>query len=154
MELTSKHTQSNGYTLIELMIVIAVVSLLAAIGLSSFLDYVIRARLSDVMMSNRQYKLAVEQSIYDNGVSLANLSEEDRLRKIGYSQTGEAELIEQIAVGDDSSITVTLVNSESLGDAAAAEYTMTPTITGSGAIRWTCNISTVAAQQVLRDVCN
>jgi type IV pilus assembly protein PilE len=70
------HRQSRGFTLIELMIVVGVIGILAAIAYPSYQDYVMRARRVDAqgIMLNIQFlqeKYRVNHPIYEG--TLANL---------------------------------------------------------------------------------
>lgn len=59
-----KKTQ-KGFTLIELMIVVAIIGILAAIAIPSYQNYTRKARFSEVISSAGPYKLAVEECAQD-----------------------------------------------------------------------------------------
>lgn len=58
-------SKQSGFTLIELMIVVAIVAILAAIALPSYQDYLIRSRIPDAT-SNLGAKRARVETYYDN----------------------------------------------------------------------------------------
>lgn len=51
----------KGFTLIELMVVIAIIGLLSAIGVASYQNYVARAQINRVVSELSSYKLGVER---------------------------------------------------------------------------------------------
>jgi type IV pilus assembly protein PilA len=57
----------KGFTLIELMIVVAIIGILAAIALPAYNDYTIRAKVSEVMLGASACKTAVTEFIQANG---------------------------------------------------------------------------------------
>ena len=59
MKFTSTNTQ-QGFTLIELMIVVAIIGILASIAVPSYQTYVKKAKFSEVVMATSPYKTAIE----------------------------------------------------------------------------------------------
>lgn len=62
----------KGFTLIELMIVIAIVGILAAVALPAYQDYTARAQMSEALTLAEGQKAAVVEYFSDNGVFPAN----------------------------------------------------------------------------------
>ena len=65
--------RSCGFTIIELLIVIAIIGILISIALPSYKHYTDRARFSEVMMATAPYKTAVSLSLQE-GVSVDALN--------------------------------------------------------------------------------
>ncbi|MDH0476875.1 prepilin-type N-terminal cleavage/methylation domain-containing protein [Aeromonas caviae] len=59
--------RQSGFTLIELMIVVAIVAILAAIALPAYQDYTRRARASEVVAATGSYKTGVEVCAQSTG---------------------------------------------------------------------------------------
>ncbi|MEP6657907.1 MAG: prepilin-type N-terminal cleavage/methylation domain-containing protein, partial [Betaproteobacteria bacterium] len=64
----------QGFTLIELMIVVAIIGILAAIALPAYKDYTVRAKVSEVILAASSAKNAVAESAQINSVMPATLS--------------------------------------------------------------------------------
>jgi type IV pilus assembly protein PilA len=59
--------KQQGFTLIELMIVVAIIAILAAIALPAYQDYTIRSRVSELAVMASSFKATVAENIANNG---------------------------------------------------------------------------------------
>jgi len=127
-----RHLQS-GFTLIELMIVVAIIGILAAIAIPAYQDYVARTQMSEAMMLAGGAKTAVAEAWMQTGTmptsnTSANLAP-------AASITGK--YVAQVQVGS-SGIVATMKGAGSVAAGIqGATLTLTPTDTG-GAVKWTC----------------
>ena len=61
--------QQSGFTLIELMIVVAIIGILAAIALPAYQDYTVRAKVSEGLVAASALKVGVSESFVDGGIA-------------------------------------------------------------------------------------
>ena len=64
-----KHLQ-KGFTLIELMIVVAIIGILAAVALPAYQDYTIRAKMSEVILGMSACRTSITE-VYQSGPATA-----------------------------------------------------------------------------------
>lgn len=103
MQLKARTQAQKGFTLIELMIVVAIIGILAAVALPQYRTYTTRAKAANAITVGDAYKSAVALCIQENGGSATGCS----IGKAGIPNTVKTKEVEKVDVADGK-ITVTL----------------------------------------------
>ena len=117
----------KGFTLIELMIVVAIIGILAAVALPAYQDYTIRAKVSELMLQASAFRTSVTEKAQVDG-ALTSAGSGLTVNVAGKVSGG--------SVTDAGVITIQ-GTSASTSTGAAVTVTMTPTYTG-GTLTWAC----------------
>ncbi|MFL1915597.1 MAG: pilin [Plesiomonas shigelloides] len=124
---------NKGFTLIELMIVVAIVAILAAIALPAYQKYTARAKFSEVVTATNGVKQQVELCIFDKG-ALADC--DSTVSGPGYNiRTATDYATKYIATITvlDGKITAAAKNTDGLG---GYNFIIAPEIKTAGQIDW------------------
>ncbi len=145
-------TNQQGFTLIELMIVVAIIGILAAVAIPAYQDYTQRAQMAEALTMTAGAKTAIAEFAQTNGkypTTAAEIAEVGLTNAIAGSY-GSAAYTTATGV-----LTITMAATGVAGaDIAGKTLVLTPpTLAGlSGAFKWTC-ISTTIDQKFLPKGC-
>jgi len=126
-----KRQLQRGFTLIELMIVVAIIGILAAIAIPQYQDYTIRARVSEGVNLASSAKTAVSEYYNTNKVWPTNAA------SAGFTSAASA-WVGNVDI-NTGIILVTLSNTASLGGASQGQFNLSPVADANNtSVSWIC----------------
>lgn len=118
-----KAQMQKGFTLIELMIVVAIIGILAAVAIPAYQDYTVRARVTEGIVLASGAKTTVAENASMGGAFAA-----------GWAGPAPTANVEQIQVAADTGVITVTMKPAAGGTAGANTITLTPASGGSDAV--------------------
>jgi type IV pilus assembly protein PilA len=146
-----RKTLQKGFTLIELMIVVAIIGILAAIAIPAYQDYTIRAQVSEGMTLVADVKANIAEFVAQRGTWPLNNVEAMGAGATAAQKSGK--YVSAITVGTGG---VTIAYNQTSTNAAIRAQTvgLTPFVNGNNDVVWRCGRANdpAAASQTLNAV--
>ena len=129
--------KQSGFTLIELMVVVAVIGVLSAIAIPQYQNYVARAQVAEGFSLVSSGKMAVAEYYNENGSFPAN----NAAARLGAANTIIGKYVGSVTV-DTGKLTVAFNTTTAHDDLQGKNFVLTPKDNG-GSISWSCGVGTV-----------
>lgn len=119
----------KGFTLIELMIVVAIIGILAAVALPAYQDYTKRARVSELILAASSYRTTVTEVFQSNGGSLTVAGSGISFISYGLAASG--------SVSAGGVIVIAATSTSLIGQVVT--IVLTPTSVNGSTLTWSCS---------------
>ena len=130
--------KQNGFTLIELMVVVAVIGVLSAIAIPQYQNYVARAQVAEGFSLLSSGKMAVAEYYNETGT----FPTDNATARLGAANTIIGKYVGSVTVGNAGALTVAYNTTTAHEKLQGKNFVMTPTDNG-GSISWACGVGTV-----------
>ena len=122
-------TIHKGFTLIELMIVVAIIGILAAVALPAYQDYTIRAKASELILAASVFRTSISEKYQIDTAGSASMGVGLTVNVVGKISGGSV---------TDAGIITVQGSTASTSTGAAITITISPTTQTGGALTWSC----------------
>ena len=134
-----KRSMQQGFTLIELMIVVAIIGILAAVALPAYQDYTKRAKMSEVILAASACRTSVTE-VYQTSLTAS-------LPVAGAwgceASVSTSQYVRQIATNAAGAVQAT---SQNIGTGADGTVLLVPVVSGGAVSGWLCGPGSVNAK--------
>ena len=139
----SLSVNTKGFTLVELMIILAIIGILASMAITSYQDYTIRAKVAEGLNLSHSAKIAVAETHGSEGRFLGASNASYGLPN---SSSIRGEYVSSIAIGLSGLITITYNDTLGGTPSANGKTILLNPIRRSGSTNWDCTGGTMLSK--------
>jgi type IV pilus assembly protein PilA len=130
----------QGFTLIELMIVVAIIGILAAIAVPAYQDYTVRARVSEAASLSSGVRTAIDVA-YSEGIDLDSLPTTPATLGVSEAASYTGKYVASVSyVPTSGSIMITMQDINDLPSSVRGQKIQYSPITRTGNLEWTVKV--------------
>lgn len=129
-----KKSIQKGFTLIELMIVVAIIGILAAVALPAYQDYTARSQMSEALTLSSGAKVAVTEYWTNNGAFPAS----NASAGIADAANITGKYVSSVTVGTGGLVTALMKGTGSVAAGIDGQSLLLSPVTAAGSISWVC----------------
>ena len=139
--------KQQGFTLIELMIVVAIIGILAAIAIPAYQDYTIRAQVSEGLNLAGGAKTAIAEVVMDSGIFPSDNTSAGISPVITDINGKYTTSVAVTRTATSGIVTVIYGGTDAHAQLTAKTLTLTAT-TNAGSVEWACATGTILAKHL------
>lgn len=120
----------SAFSLIELMVAVAIIGIITAIAVPTYRNYIIRAKVSELLLAGANAKISVAEFAQTLG-TLDGAG-------AGLVIDTEARFVSKTHIADNGAMTLTALAAD-IGSAEDVTISLRPALATSGVVTWTCS---------------